>query len=105
MRCEAIDCIHNAHGYCVDSDYVTIDHAGECTQKEFYSSEQLCDAWCPNNPSFTEYGWLDMIVVMTRFYETNPEEFCKLVGPLDEILKEANTKHMESPEYCCTDRR
>lgn len=51
------------------------------------------------------WHWLDMLVVMTYFYETEPEEFCKLVEPLNEILKNANTKHMETPEYCCIDRR
>ena len=39
MRCEAIDCIHNDDGYCADSDYVTIDHAGECTQFEYCTKE------------------------------------------------------------------
>lgn len=34
MRCEAIDCMHNKDGYCADESYVTIDHAGECTQYE-----------------------------------------------------------------------
>jgi len=57
MRCEAIDCLHNADGYCADESYVEIDHTGECTQFEYATNTAtLCTATCPENPSFTDYG-------------------------------------------------
>lgn len=57
MRCEAIDCLHNAGGYCADESYVEIDHAGECKQFEYATNTAtLCTAMCPKDPSLTDGG-------------------------------------------------
>lgn len=34
MRCSAYSCINNAEGYCMTSDYVTIDSDGRCEEYE-----------------------------------------------------------------------